>query len=641
MPVPFDAVPDDAPTLSVREAAAVLGIHPNTLRAWTDRGVLPCLRINRRGDRRYRRSDLVAFLGSTAATAGRSGTALHRAPRGGRPSWAAQLRSIQLLGARLSRMASLRDIGEAIAAELGRLIDYHNVRVYTVDGEDLVPVAWHGHIGEYVEETEEQLRLKVGQGITGWVALHGVPANLPDAANDPRARVIPGTDPDLPESLLVVPAVYEEQVIGVIVLSKLGLHQFSDDDQRLLVIYASFAAQAMAVARATEQLRDRSLALARQLRSQRELLALTESLLTSMDHRAILEQIADRLGVIVPFDVLAIKMYDPAVGALRTIIARGLHPDVHLAHTVPPDQGVSGWVFTHSEPQIVRDMLTDPRVLVSEDMPATPGSLIAVPLRGREGTIGVIFLERQSPDPAAAFDEEAFELVKLFAAHASIALRNAAVYEAVAVRARTDGLTGLMNHATFKEMLATAVQRGESFSLLMIDLDAFKRYNDRFLHEGGDRLLAALAAVLRRTGREKDLAFRYGGDEFCLILPDTDRDGARSVARKVARAIRRASLSVGEGSTPVAVTASIGVATFPEDGADRRAILLAADRASYVAKRQGGNRIVTAAAGRAAVGDVPLKVPTPVDSAAPGEEAVADGAGEVPAPVEVAASIGR
>ena len=86
-------------------------------------------------------------------------------------------------------------------------------------GDDLVPVAWQGQIGEYLEETEDQLRLKMGQGITGWVAQHGTPVYLPDAAHDPRVRVIPGTEADLPESLLVVPAVYEERVIGVIVLS--------------------------------------------------------------------------------------------------------------------------------------------------------------------------------------------------------------------------------------------------------------------------------------------------------------------------------------------------------------------------------------------------------------------------------------
>src|SRR6187551_2194956 len=100
------------------------------------------------------------------------------------PSRAAQLQSIQELGARLTRLSSVREIGQAIAASLDQLIDYHNVRVYRVYGEDVMPVAWLGHVGPYVGEDGESLRLKVGQGITGWVAQHGVAQNLANAAQD-------------------------------------------------------------------------------------------------------------------------------------------------------------------------------------------------------------------------------------------------------------------------------------------------------------------------------------------------------------------------------------------------------------------------------------------------------------------------
>jgi two-component system cell cycle response regulator len=533
-----------------------------------------------------------------------------------RATWAAQLQSIQLLGARLSRLTSMGDIGDAIASELHRLIDYHNVRVYQLDGADLIPVAWHGQIGEYSEETEEQLRLKIGVGITGWVALHGTPVYLPDAAHDPRVRVIPGTEPDLPESLLVVPMIYEESVIGVLVLSKLGLRQFTEDDLRLLVIYASLAAQAMANAATNKELRDQSKALARQLRSQRELLDLTESLLTSMDYRAILEQVGARLGTLVPYDDLAVEISDPTGRILHPIITHGGRAEFYRTLTMPTDQGVTGWAFRHGEALLVKNMLVDPRVMSTDELPAEAGSIIVVPLRGRDGVIGVIYLERLGSDAREAFDEEAFDLVKLFAAHASIALQNAAVYEAVEVRARTDGLTGLMNHATFQESLGQAVKRGDRFSLIMLDLDGFKRVNDAYLHQGGDLVLRTIAHGLQRAGREADQVFRYGGDEFAVILPATDTEGARAVARKVARSIRRATLSAaGDGVEPQPVSASIGIATFPEDGADSESVLLAADRACFVAKRRGGGQIVTGAEARDHAGTVRLTVPTPVDTA--------------------------
>ena len=120
----------------------------------------------------------------------------------------------------------VREIGQAICASLDQLIDYHNVRVYRVYDDDVVPVAWLGHVGPYVLEDGDSLKLKVGEGITGWVAQHGVAQNLANAAQDERSATIPGTDDDLDESLLVAPMNYDNAVIGVIVLAKLGLKQF-------------------------------------------------------------------------------------------------------------------------------------------------------------------------------------------------------------------------------------------------------------------------------------------------------------------------------------------------------------------------------------------------------------------------------
>src|SRR4029077_1452036 len=129
-------------------------------------------------------------------------------------TWAAQLQSIQKLGARLSRLSKVREIVVARWGELNQLIDYHNVRVYTVEGHELVPIAWHGEIGEYADEAEEQLRLNVGQGITGWVAEHGLAQYLPDADSDPRTQTITGTEEHLDESLLVAPMKFEDRVLG-------------------------------------------------------------------------------------------------------------------------------------------------------------------------------------------------------------------------------------------------------------------------------------------------------------------------------------------------------------------------------------------------------------------------------------------
>ncbi len=545
-------------------------------------------------------------LDTMAALATHAGVAIRAAQDYKRmATWAAQLQSIQQLGARLNRLYSVADIGRSIATELRQLIDYHNARVYRLVGDDLIPIAMLGQVGEYVDETPDQLRAKLGEGITGWVAQHGVAQNLGDAAADPRANTIPGTDDDLDESMLLAPMVFDDQVLGVLVLSKLGLDRFSDDDLRLLVIYASFAAQAMATADTTERLGQQTLALEQQLRRQRELLQVTESILTTLDARGVLESITDRLGGLLACDNIAIEVIDPATGLLTPLTARGVDAAYHLEPWAPGETGVATWVVEHNEPVHIPDERTDPRVNDFRDKAgARDGSLIVVPLRGRGGAIGILTIERLGI--GNTFSAEEFELVQLFAAQVSIALQNAEVFQAVEIRARTDDLTGLFNHGTFQEWLERSVREGGPFSLIMLDLDDFRDVNNELGHQAGDTLLRQIAGGLVRAGRDSDLVFRYGGDEFTFLLPHTEAVGALHVAERARLAVKS-----GDG----AISASIGVATFPTDGSTATEILLAADRACFVAKSGGRDRIATAADGRAQAAELSLHAPTPVDSA--------------------------
>jgi diguanylate cyclase (GGDEF)-like protein/excisionase family DNA binding protein len=656
--------PTDA-TLSVTKAARLLGVHPNTIRAWSDQGRLRYYRINLRGDRRYRLGDLQGFL--AAAEGSPVGLAHGRPPVG--PSlelleaqqppeteatphyardtvmsvavpshptvqavmdeaniamrtardyaqmatWAAQLQSIQQLGNRLNRLRTVRDIGSAIAIELHQLIDYHNARVYRIIGEELIPVAMQGRVGEYVDETPDQLRVRVDTGITGWVAAHGIAQNLPNAAADPRASTIVGTEEDLDESMLLAPMMYDDQVLGVLVLSKLGLDQFSNDDLRLLVIYASFAAGAMANADSTDLLAQRSAALERQLRSQRELLEITESILSSLDPSTILEQITERLAALVAYDNISIEVYDRRANLLMPLTARGVHAEEFMAPSEPGAMRLTSWVLEHNEPQLVVDELADARVLPFESTGPVEGSLIVVPLRDRVGVTGVLTLERLGTDDP--FDEEDFELVKLFSAHVSIALNNAEVHRAVEIRARSDDLTGLLNHGTFQQWISQHVRAGSPFSLIMLDLDDFRIVNNELGHQAGDELLRTIANALLGAGRDSDHVFRYGGDEFTFLLTGTEAAGGLRVAERARAAV--ASVT-GPDSAWAAlgtvVTASVGVATFPTDGQTEESILLAADRACFVAKRMGRDRVVTAAEGLAAGAELSLQEPTPVDA---------------------------
>jgi diguanylate cyclase (GGDEF)-like protein len=159
---------------------------------------------------------------------------------------------------------------------------------------------------------------------------------------------------------------------------------------------------------------------------------------------------------------------------------------------------------------------------------------------------------------------------------------------------RTDGLTGLPNRRHLMETLEKETRRSNRnerpFSLLMVDVDRFKRYNDSFGHLAGDEVLKRLAQVLSAAIRTADYAARYGGEEFTVVLPETRLDGAREVAERIRVMMEKERFGAdGAGR----VTLSIGIAEFPTDGATVEAVTSGADSALYVAKEYGRNRVVT------------------------------------------------
>jgi diguanylate cyclase (GGDEF)-like protein len=181
------------------------------------------------------------------------------------------------------------------------------------------------------------------------------------------------------------------------------------------------------------------------------------------------------------------------------------------------------------------------------------------------------------------------------------------------LRAETDQLTELWNHGSLIEQTDEMVDQGTRFAMLMVDLDFFKRFNDQHGHQQGNVLLREVASALRSSCREADRVFRFGGDEFALVLPETGLAGARTVAEKVQAAVE--ALTRSKDVAPV--TCSVGIAVFPTDGPDGASVILAADRACYAAKRKGRNQIATAIEGLALAAEFEPTLPTPAEALEP------------------------
>ena len=506
---------------------------------------------------------------------------------------ARQMSVLQAASARMSRQNSVESVGRAIVEETRRIIDYHNARVYVLEGVDrLVPIAFEGRVGEYEKVDMALLETRFGVGFTGWAAEHGTPLLIPEANADPRGSTIPGTD-DVDESMLVVPMRYDERVIGAITLSKLGLNQFRDEDLEVLMILADQAAIALESVR----LLDRAQGLAGELRS---LLDMSGELAHSLDPMTVADLIAKHLAGAMGFDQCAISYWDRPGDRILTW---GYFPDSSTAELQPSFE-LAGFPATR---RVLEEKAT---IVVDVDDPASDRAevgflvgtgdhvMVMLPLVAKGEAIGLV--ELISHDPVEV-DPARLDLARSMANEAAMALENAKLYEDARKLADHDHLTGFYNHRFLHERLGEELVRaqrsGAPMSLLMIDLDDFKLVNDTFGHLFGDRVLVWAAELIRSSLRLSDVPARYGGDEFAVILPDTSAAQAAAVVERMLAAFRdRAFASSTRGLVPVA--ASIGQATFPADARTGQDLIAAADEAMYRAKGSGGHAAARAGAGR-------------------------------------------
>jgi diguanylate cyclase (GGDEF)-like protein len=213
---------------------------------------------------------------------------------------------------------------------------------------------------------------------------------------------------------------------------------------------------------------------------------------------------------------------------------------------------------------------------------------VTVPLKARDKVIGVILADNRFDKTPVTNDN--IRVLTMFANQAGLAIENSRLYERALILSNSDSLTGLWHHGYFQYLIGeeckNASAKKEHFSLLMIDIDDFKKFNDTYGHQVGDSILKNISNIFRDVSRKIDIIARYGGEEFAIILPNTRKEEAFILAERLRKVV--------EGNENLkGITISLGLVTFPEDGKEKENLIAKADHALYEAKKSGKNKVCT------------------------------------------------
>jgi len=492
-----------------------------------------------------------------------------------------ELRELRTVNELIRTLTSTLELPEILRIVLDRLKNL-------TQAEALSLMLYDGERDELVFAATETLRenalvgfrLPSAHSLASWVARSGESAIVNDARRDPRFypevdRVTQFTT----RNLLSVPLRRGGQVVGVIeVANRYGGGDFGDEDRARLEALADDVGEDCEPD-----------TFCRDADAMRRVLA--------------------RAVTTAPSEAAALLLLDPAGRELVFRASRTIQPGVIDGVRLPVDRGIAGWVARNRQAVRLDDVASDPRHFagVGERTGLVPRTMICVPMISKGTLRGVVQVLNKVD--GSTFTEAELALAQTLADHAAIAIENASLYRQAYLASITDDLTGLGNTRQFHRSLADAIGRGQPVSLVVLDLDNFKAVVDRYGHLAGSRTIAQIGRAIGRLVRPGDVAARFGGDEFVIVLPDTGTEPARQLAESIRRTIEECTRLDGEEVDLTRVTASIGLATFPTHAADAESLFRQADDAMYAAKRGGKNAVAVSSGPAAATGAPPGRPP--------------------------------
>lgn len=320
------------------------------------------------------------------------------------------------------------------------------------------------------------------------------------------------------------------------------------------------------------------------------LLEIGKTLISSLELREVLQAIMSQVERLLQPKTWSLLLVDDESGELCFEIAVSPVAQELKGIRLKMGEGIAGWVAQTGESLLIPDVSKDPRFAshVANEVEYPVSSILCTPLKIRDRVLGVIELVNSVGE--RSFNDDDLPLLGAVADFAAIAIDNARNYKRVSELVVTDDLTGLHNARHFQELLEYELERCRRYksqvSLLFFDLDHFKGVNDRFGHLVGSRMIAEVGHLVKRHIRSSDRAARYGGDEYVIVLPNTGKQGAMAVANNLLDRLREHHFMT-DSNERISITASFGVATFPDDASDRTTLIRASDSAMYEAKEAG------------------------------------------------------
>ncbi len=377
---------------------------------------------------------------------------------------------------------------------------------------------------------------------------------------------------------LLVPLISREKLVGILVMDKKRRGRYSLEDLRLLEDIISQVSVSIEKEYLRERLREREEELAVINRS-------STIITSSLNIQDIYESFIRELKKVVDVSWAAITLIE---GDNLRILA--LFSETGSAWQVgerlPLHGSATEWVTANHEIVVEPDLEQESR-FVTGKLHRQQGirSIACLPLIAKGEAIGSLVVASRQPN---AYSARHITLLEQLTSQIAMPVENSQLYAEVEEKAHYDDLTGLLNRRSLDEVITVEVNRhsryGGVLSIIILDLDSFKTYNDNHGHVAGDKLLRQAGAEMKKSIRGSDQAFRYGGDEFAILLPNTSIDAALQVSERVRKRV------AGIESGRIPITASLGLASWPADGINAVEVIAAADSALYLAKRSGGNR---------------------------------------------------